>query len=676
MLFKRLAFRKIDFPNLIYFRSASILFAGFLFLSFPVWGSTFRFPGSHHDEPSTDTIIIRKGRYILSKNTSIYIPRDTFYVVSHRVKNMVEASAYQHSKVFYDTMYKKFSRKKITKILYYLAFVEPKQSDLPDTLQVLKSVTPFEEFRGKIIRNISIKVLPPFGSNVYDTSRLAVTGIGKALNSVHMNTRKYVIRRNLLFKPGDSLNPSLFADNERLLRNLTAIDNARIIVSKTSPQSDSVDLVIVAKDVWSIGVDVPLVTPQQVRVRLFDANFLGLGDQLTNSMSLDLYRASFYLFEGVAYTYTNIGSSLINATVSYMANPAGDRSFLLRFDRAFLTNQTKWAGGAFAAYEKAVTETSNEATVVSFFNDESLWVGRAFLLKRQKETSRAIVSVGINRRDYGSRPVVTIDSNRSYYNRLQFLSSFSLSRNNYYLTDYILDFGKTENLPYGHLFQITVGTEQSDFYTRLYSGVHISLGNFFQKIGYIAGYMKFGGYFNHSSFEDAVIKFNLHYFTPLMKTRDKRFKFRLFYSADYRYAFNMRSNNSDYYDANMDFEIDKVGNEDYFKGVNIITGKLGSVCFTPWYFYGFRFAMMMELQSGLVAQKGEYIFNEPLFSSIGLSFIIKNDNLVFPAFIISAYFYPSTAENFRQVQFMLNSNLNANYYDFNVNAPHAETLGN
>jgi hypothetical protein len=244
------------------------------------------------------------------------------------------------------------------------------------------------------------------------------------------------------------------------------------------------------------------------------------------------------------------------------------------------------------------------------------------------------------------------------------------------MTDYVLDFGKTENLSYGHLFQLTVGMDQCDFYTRLYSGVNLSAGNFFNKFGYISAYVKFGGFFNHSSFEDAVVKFNLHYFTPLLKTSRKNYKFRAFYTVDYRYAFNSRSNNRDYYDANLNFEIDKVNTGDYFYGTNVVSGRLSTVCFTPWYFYGFRFGLMIELQAGLVTQKKEPLYKAPAFSSIGLSIIIKNDNLVFPAFLLSGYYYPSTVENFRQLQFTMSSNLHIQYYDFNVMAPHEENLAN
>jgi len=676
MIANRFVNRCYDHQTLSSFRLSSILFIVFIFISSIGNSLPAAFLSADAGPGKPDTVFLRKGHYLLFKNTAIFIPRDTFYLVYPKTAKSNGKDSYQNSHVFYDTVYKKFSRKKVTRLLYNLAFKVPVQSDLPDTLQVLKSASPFEEFTGRVIRNINIKILPPFGASVYDTGKYAITGIGKTLNGLHINTRKYVVRRNLLFKKGDTLNPAILADNERILRDLNSIDNARIIVVPNSPGSDSVDLVVVAKDVWSIGFDVPVITPQKVRFRIYDANFLGLGDQLTTNMSLDLYRAPFFIFEGLSYTYSNIAGSLINASTGYNADYLGNRSLLLRFDRSFLTNLTKWAGGAYAAWNTAVREFADSAGTMIYFSNEGLWLGSSFLLSRQKVTSRAVITAAVYRLDFTSRPFASIDSNRSYYNELQALTSFSISRNNYYLTDYVLDFGKTENLPYGHLFQVTLGADQCDFYTRVYSGIHLSAGNFFNKFGYLSGYVKFGGFFNHTSFEDAVLKLNLQYFTPLLKTPDKRYKFRTFFSADYRYGFNLRSNNRDFYDANRNFDINKVGNSNYFSGVNIISGRLTSVCFTPWYFYGFHFAIMTELQCGLVAQKKVPLFKAPLFSSIGLSIIIKNNNLIFPAFLISGYYYPSTVENFRQLQFTFGSNLNVQYIDFNVSAPYEENIGN
>lgn len=653
-----------------------VLFTVLFLFAFVVTGRSFPYNKDADHNPSKDTIFIRSGCYYLSDSLWLDIPRDTFCITPNERVKRDDSSGYLQSKIFYDTVYKKLSRKKFTKLLYPLAFHEPKLSNLPDSAQVLKSTSPFEEERGKVIQNILIKVLSPFGTAVYDTGKITQTGAGKALNSLHRNTRQFVIRRNLLFKKGDRLDPATLADNERILRDINAIDNARIIVAPTGPDCDTVDVEVLVKDVWSIGLDIPVVTARKLGFRIYDANFLGLSDQFITKMSTDIYRSPFFRLDGFSYIYSNIGGSFINATLDYTTNDLEMHNITIRLERTFITNHTKWAGGAFVTWKKDVNVLTETSLITSYGYNEGIWLGRAFLPKGENKTSRFVIAAGLFGNNFSVRPYVSIDSNRNYYNNIKLLTTFSVSKNIYYLTDYVLEFGKTENLPYGHLIQITTGVDKTDFYSRIYTGINLSAGNYFNRFGYISAYAKFGGFFDHSSFEDAVVKFYLGYFTPLLKTPDQRFKFRTFFSTDYRYTFNERVNNRDYFDANLVFNISKVNDLDDFRVVKFFSVRTTTVCFTPWYLYGFRFAFTADFRAGLVAQNGAPLVKALLFTGVGLGFIIKNDNLVFPALIISGYFYPSTAEDIRPYQVVTNSNLNAAFNNFNVGAPYEETIGN
>ena len=106
----------------------------------------------------------------------------------------------QQSKTFYDSLHQKFSRHSITKLMYDLAFTNPDVPLVTDSVQKIKSESPFNRYKGKIIRNIKILTLDPFGPTIKDTARRPQTRSAKALNSVHINTRQYIIRRNLIFK--------------------------------------------------------------------------------------------------------------------------------------------------------------------------------------------------------------------------------------------------------------------------------------------------------------------------------------------------------------------------------------------------------------------------------------------------------------------------------------------
>src|ERR1035438_9415205 len=78
----------------------------------------------------------------------------------------VHAKRQVSTKSFYDSIYQKFDRHKFSRFLYTLTFVSPKIITLPDSVQHIRSETPYITYKGKTIRNIHIKTLDPFGPTV------------------------------------------------------------------------------------------------------------------------------------------------------------------------------------------------------------------------------------------------------------------------------------------------------------------------------------------------------------------------------------------------------------------------------------------------------------------------------------------------------------------------------
>ena len=71
-------------------------------------------------------------------------------------------------------------------------------------------------------------------------------------NSLHHITKTQVVKNNLFFKKNDALKPYLMADNERFLRQLPYLQDAGFTVVPV-PGTDSVDVIVAVKDVFSSG---------------------------------------------------------------------------------------------------------------------------------------------------------------------------------------------------------------------------------------------------------------------------------------------------------------------------------------------------------------------------------------------------------------------------------------
>jgi len=581
----------------------------------------------------------------------------------------------QQSKTFYDSIYNKFSRHSVTKMMYGLAFIRPDIPLVTDSAQKIKSESPFMIYQGKIIREIKILTMDPFGPSITDTAGRPQTGAGKALNSVHMTTRQFIIRRNLLFKSGEVVDPNVFADNERILRDMPSIDNARIIITRAGLGKDSVDVTVITKDVWSIGLDVITLSANKISFRLFDGNFLGIGDRFSNTLSMKLDRVPFFRYDGGSYNHTNIAGSFIDGILGFSQDDEGKMNVNAGLLRNFYSNSTKWAGGAVIDFYRDVNHVTESISIVSRYNTGKLWFGWAFLPKGKKMSSRFVLMQAVYLKNYSDRPAVTIDSGNRYFNRLQLLTKISFSKNHYYLTDFVLKFGKTEDIPYGHLIQITIGPEFSEFYTRLYTGFEASGGDFFHNFGYLAGTLKFGGYFNHSSFEDAVVKTDVRYISYLYSTAGKKYRFRYFVSSGYKRGINFRNNNLDYSDINQDFRIKTVRIDSLLFGIHSLTIRFSVIMYTPLYFYGFNFALLGQLQGGFISPTVENLFHRPFYTGLGLGLLIKNNNLIFPPILLNLFYYPYSPQGVPSVQFIIQ---NAAFHvpDFNVLPPTTEILGN
>jgi hypothetical protein len=638
-------------------------------------------PKKPKDKVSLDTITVRKGTWFNYQGKTYKILRDTIFVVESYEIDPVTIKNMKRSDTFYDSVYKKFSRRKFSRMLYGLAFRPPEIPPLPGNSHNLKSEVPFNQYKGKVIRHINIETLDPFGTNIYDTLTEARTSTGRTLNAAHIKTREWVIRKNLFIKEGQRIDPYLLADNERNIRQMSFIEDVRTEITLPELSGDSVDITIITRDVWSIGFDVTTANTSNIAVRLYDGNFLGLADRLSTNFSMKTLRQSFFRLDGASYSYDNIAGTFLNTQLTYLLDDIGNQNIGIALNRSFYSINTKWAFGTGYYYNKMVEQRQvNEESEIreesSYFSDVMLWGGRAFQIKNTVIPTRFLLTESVFRRSFSSRPPISIDSNRIYYNTTRILTGLAFSANNYYLTDYVLHFGKPENIPYGESFKVTLGPEISDFYTRLYTGVDLSAGDFINGFGYISGRVVLGGYLYHKSWEDCVLKMSMKYLSPLFITQNKKFKFRSYIFSDYRFGFNFRKNNPDYTNINRDFLIDQVRYDTVFHGRKSLSASLSVIMYTPLYFYGFRFAFMLQGKGGFVAPHAETLFHQPFNTGVGIGILIRNDNLIFPPFLISCFYYPTIPHGVPWWQFRFDQNTGITFPDFNVSMPQPENLQN
>ncbi|NJM24316.1 MAG: hypothetical protein HC859_01060 [Bacteroidia bacterium] len=219
----------------------------------------------------------------------------------------------------------------------------------PDTLFNQKSEDAFLPYQDKIIRNIYVRHIG-FERTLYDSARRLKNLVVKVGNALHSDTREWAIRDNLFIHDGQPLNAYQLADNERYLRDLDFILDARIQVRPVA-RTDSVDLIIHTRDVFSFGGRFSPRSADKYKFRLYDVNLAGWGQRLQFNGLYDAGRNPAFGPE-IIYQKSSVGGSLANLSVGYTTLNSGssygeeeEAAYYIRLDRPLVSPYTRLAGG-------------------------------------------------------------------------------------------------------------------------------------------------------------------------------------------------------------------------------------------------------------------------------------------------------------------------------------------
>ncbi|MDM1514771.1 hypothetical protein HX055_18855, partial [Myroides odoratimimus] len=166
---------------------------------------------------------------------------------------------------------------------------------------------------GKVIRNIYIKTLDPFGFSDTDSLKTPKNKVEEIGNKLHFKTKSFTIKNFLIFKEGERFDSLKIKESERLLRTQSFVRKVTMYPIPTS-HPDSVDVLIRELDSWSIYPTGPIST-SSYRIKLRDRNFAGLGHDVILQYT-NRYKEK---KQGVYFDYTvnNIQNTFIRANLLY-----------------------------------------------------------------------------------------------------------------------------------------------------------------------------------------------------------------------------------------------------------------------------------------------------------------------------------------------------------------------
>jgi hypothetical protein len=538
----------------------------------------------------------------------------------------------------------------------------------------------FLKYKGKIIRSIELVRLS-FQSNIYDTTQVKYNVGVRIANALHKNSTKNVIRRNLFFKEGGRLYPYLVADNERYLRSLSYIQDARILMDFAENSTDSVDVIVLTKDIFSLGGTLKIDSKQRGRAELKEENFAGSATRLFVSALYDEPRKPQKAFSG-EITKRNMGGTFIDWTTGYNGLSRAFNSgryeethIYTQLEKPLVTPYIPSTGSLEAGYFKTSNNYISDSLYKSDYRYEYYnidgWLGHSLDNRRAIYANREIrIHTFIALRGFGleflKKPGISAAQfDYRYTNTAGLLTSINIFKQQFYKTNFIYGFGRNEDIPKGFSCSLTNGLVITEKLKRPYSGLDLSVTRYNEKGLYSNYTLRGGSFFYRKRFEDMNLLFNVEHFTKLKKMAPGWYQ-RTFISTGITAQINPV--------FNAPLFLNSIYGLPYFNPENInadlrSTIKLESVFYNTKKILGFRFAPFVFTDASLLKPVKQQLNKSDLFTAIGGGVRTRNENLVFGTIELKGYYFPRTNGDMKNWRVELNTNVRFKYISSFIRRP-------
>ncbi|MEP6465244.1 MAG: hypothetical protein ABJB05_03015 [Parafilimonas sp.] len=539
-------------------------------------------------------------------------------------------------------------------------------------LLTTKSETAFKPYEGKIIRHIIINQYK-FEKTFSDTSK-SINYFGtRILNSLHNTTKEWAIRQNLFIKENTPVSANLLADNERYLRSLDYIQDARIIIQPKTGSPDSVDVYVITKDLFSINGELNQASTGKFKAKLEDVNLFGAAQSLQATVLVQKNRSP-ASGVGLMYTKFNVAHSFIDASVSYsnispdLYNSTNDQHALtLSLQRNLVSQYSHFAGGLTAGNFRTINNYNKPD--YNFYNYNynffDTWVGYNLGIKKylinKTHLDRKFVSLRYFNQNFTQIPNQIDDRLVFRFNDKQaVLAQMAFFKQEFYKTNYLYGFGTTEDVPYGYNVAITGGWYQQAYLSRPYFGFDANRYSIYNKGDIVQYFLRAGTFLSHKQLQDAGVLAGVSAFSRLVQFRN--LKLRQYVQLSYTKIFNRIG--LDPLSINNTFGI-RYFSTDSIRGESRISLHSETISFVNYKAFGFKFSpFLFGDVVALTPQKN--ILNQPTwYYGLGGGIRTRNENLVFRTTELRFVYFPRTAYGMHQFEGRVTVNIafryNSNY---------------
>lgn len=565
---------------------------------------------------------------------------------------------------FYDTLKYRAEQRKLTRWLHKLLIAEPK----PVTDKKALSINYYSEMAGKTIRRINIQPLEVFGPSLQDTTRKATSWLERSANWLHTKSNLNNIRRNLLFHEGESVDPELLYENERILRSLPYIRDVRIILVPDSLNGELVTVHLLTQDRFSIGVSGNLNGVESAALEVYDRNILGIGHEVSARFVGHVNKEPYSGIEAF-YKINNLSGKFLSFMTGY-TNTYQKEGFLLQIQKDLLLTTTLWGYGISATRFYRTNRVHDALPLESpdplDFSRVGCWLGRNFQLSAgQSSNSQLTLSAMFEHRSFNQRPLPQPPGEQYYYNTNLWLGGITWSQRNFIRDQLVYSYGITEDIPRGFKNELALGIDQAEMGRRWYGHLYLSNGNLIRnKPGYLFASAGVSGYLRNHTIEQGLVELQSSYISRLFVSGKARF--RQFVQVNYKWGINR------FELENLQFERNNLirgFNSDEVSGKQRLSLNVETVYFQKRDFYKFNLAFFTFIDLGIIGSEKKLIFNENYYGGLGVGLRVHNESLVLQTLQLRLAFYPNHPSDVGLLGFILSERTRQSFYSFQPGPP-------
>lgn len=529
----------------------------------------------------------------------------------------------------------------------------------------------FLPYEGKVIRHILVRQFG-FEKTFADTTK-EIRYFGQDyVKRLHKNTRERVIRNNLFIKEKSLLNANVVADNERHLRSLNYINDARILVSTIADAPDSIDLVVITRDFFSIIIELNAVDADRFKAKTGDNNFFGMGQRIQFTTLIEKSRDPRFGYEFL-YRKNSIGRTFINASFGYSKiypnlndHTPDEHSWHAEIEKPLVSQYLHIAGAMRFAQNQSYNNYQRSDTLFFKYRYYTFdaWIGynlgvNKFLFLKSV-LNRQFISIRYFRNIFTRFPYqVKNEFNFRFNDREAALAQFTFFRQNFYKTNYFFGFGVTEDMPYGYNISLTAGRYRQMNLKRTYAGVDANRYVVTDKGNVIQYFLRAGAFLHKDKIQDAAVLLGTSSFSRIYSWKD--LKMRQYMRLSYTKQFNRLG--LDPLSINNVFGLPYISS-DSASGNQRSSLHTETIFFLKYKLLGFKFAPFASGDIAFFIPEQKKSSNSGFYFGLGGGLRTRNENILFGTIELRFMFFPRKSQEHDAFKLSILTNLRfrSNYH--------------